>query len=137
LSDADGTSHGLGRMLVAVYGVFAIAATARSVYQLSTKAGEAPFAYGLSALAAIVYIVATWALASDRRRWASATIGFEMIGVLAVGVLTVVDEELFPDQSVWSDFGAGYGYVPLVLPAVGLWWLWSRRRRVLRAGDQG
>ena len=118
-----GTSHGFGRALVAVYGVFALAATARSIYQLATKAGEAPFAYTLSAVAALVYVAATVALATDRSRLAIVTIGVELVGVLAVGVLSVVDGELFPDQTVWSYFGAGYVYIPLVLPFVGLAWL--------------
>ncbi|MGI9084741.1 MAG: hypothetical protein ACR2FE_05540 [Aeromicrobium sp.] len=123
----DGTSHGFGRVLVAVYGVFALAASARSVYQLATRADEAPVAYSLSALAGAVYIVATVALATDRRRLATGTIVFELVGVLLVGVLTLVDTDLFPDQTVWSDFGAGYVFVPLVLPFVGLWWLQHAR----------
>jgi hypothetical protein len=123
--NAAGTAHGFGRALVAVYAVFAIAASARSIFQLATKADEAPVAYALSALAGVVYIVATFALATNRRGLATATIGFEMIGVLAVGALTLVDGELFPDQTVWSDFGAGYLFIPLVLPFVGLWWLWK------------
>ena len=124
MSDA-GTGHGFGRVLVAVYAVFAIAASARSLYQLATKADEAPVAYALSALAGVVYVVATFALATDQRRLATATIGFELVGVLAVGALTLVDRDLFPDQTVWSDFGAGYLFIPLVLPFVGLWWLRS------------
>jgi len=35
----------------------------------------------------------------------------------------MVDVGDFPDETVWSQLGAGYGYVPLVLPFVGLWWL--------------
>lgn len=129
MSDTRATSHGFGRMLVAVYGVFALAATARSIYQLVTKADEAPVAYALSAVAAIVYVVATWALATDRHGLALATIGFELVGVIVVGVLSIVDDDLFPDQSVWSGFGQGYGYVPLLLPVIGLWWLQRTRRR--------
>ncbi|SKB10277.1 hypothetical protein [Aeromicrobium choanae] len=121
------TQHGFGRALVAVYAVFAVAATARSVYQLVTKADEAPVAYALSAVAGVVYGIATWALATGNRRVATAAIGFELIGVLGVGLLSVVDSELFPDETVWSGFGAGYGFIPLVLPFVGLWWL--RRTR--------
>ncbi len=117
------TSTGFGRALVAVYAVFALAATARSIYQLTSKASEAPVAYALSAVAGVVYVVATYALATDRRALAVATIGFELLGVLGVGVLTLVDAELFPDATVWSDFGAGYGFIPLVLPFVGLWWV--------------
>lgn len=122
-NQAHDTSHGFGRMLVAIYGVFAIAATARSSYQLATKFGDAPTAYVLSAVAALVYILATWALATNRHRLAVITIGFELAGVLVVGVLTIVDADLFPDASVWSGFGQGYGYVPLLLPIIGLAWL--------------
>lgn len=121
------TSTGFGRALVAVYAVFALSSTARSIYQLATKADEAPVAYTLSAVAGAVYVVATVALGTDRRRLAVAAVGFELVGVLTVGVLTIVDGDLFPDATVWSDFGAGYGYVPLVLPFVGLWWLWRTR----------
>lgn len=117
------TSHGFGRALVAVYAVFALAAASRSLFQLVTKFDEAPTAYALSALAGVVYIVATIALARNARLLALLTIGTELVGVLVVGFLTVADKGLFPDQTVWSGFGAGYGYVPLVLPFVGLWWL--------------
>lgn len=123
------TQHGFGRTLVAVYAVFTVAATARSVYQLVAKADEAPIAYALSALAGVVYGVATWALATGNRRVATAAIGFELAGVLGVGLLSVVDAGLFPDETVWSGFGAGYGYVPLVLPFIGLWWLRRTRGR--------
>jgi len=122
------TAHGFGRALIAVYAVFAIAATARSVFQLATKVDEAPFAYALSAVAGVVYIVATAALARGNRRVAGVTIGFELAGVVVVGLLTALDGALFPEATVWSSFGAGYGYVPLVLPFVGLWWLRHTRR---------
>lgn len=124
---AESTQQGFGRALVAVYAVFTIAATARSIYQLLAKADEAPLAYGLSALAGIVYGVATWALATGNRRVAAGAIGFELVGVLGVGLLSVLAPALFPDATVWSDFGAGYLFVPLVLPFIGLWWL--RRTR--------
>lgn len=124
---AGRTSTGPGRALVAVYAVFAIAATARSVYQLVVKADEAPVAYALSALAGVVYVLATYALATDRHRLAVGAVLFELAGVLGVGLLTLLDGGLFPDATVWSDFGAGYGYVPLVLPFVGLWWLHRTR----------
>jgi hypothetical protein len=113
-------------VLVAVYAVFALAAGARSLVQLTTSFGDAPVAYALSAVAAAVYVVATPALrrTSPRaRRVALAACAFEACGVLVVGTLSVVREEWFPDQTVWSGFGIGYGFVPLVLPFVGLWWL--------------
>ena len=121
------TQSGFGRLLVAVYGVFAISSTARSVYQLATKFDEAPAAYLLSALSGVVYILATWALATDRRTIAWVAVCFEMAGVLVVGSITMLHPELFGDDTVWSAFGSGYGFVPLVLPIVGLWWLWKTR----------
>jgi hypothetical protein len=126
---AERVNSGPGRVLVAIYGVFALAATARASVQIATKFGDAPLAYTLSALAAAVYIVATVALARNNRRVALAACGFELLGVLTVGTLSIVDGEAFPDATVWSDYGQGYGYVPLVLPVVGLWWLLRGRRR--------
>lgn len=123
------TSVGFGRVLVFVYGIFALSATGRSSVQLSTKATEAPVAYVLSALAALVYVVATYALATDRRRLAVTAVGIELIGVLVVGTTSVIWPQDYADATVWSDFGSGYGYVPLVLPLVGLWWLRRQHQR--------
>lgn len=127
-----GTGRGFGRVLVFVYGIFALAATGRSTLQLATKASEAPLPYALSAFAAVVYVVATFALATGRRRLALVTVGIELVGVLVVGVTSLLLPQDYPDQTVWSDFGAGYGYVPLVLPVVGLWWIVTRRTGDLR-----
>jgi hypothetical protein len=125
-------NKGPGRVLVAVYGVFALSAGARASVQIASKFREAPIAYSLSALAALVYVIATVALARSSarsRRVAVAAVGFELIGVLAVGTVSLVDSDAFPDATVWSDFGRGYGFVPLVLPFVGLLWLWRTSRR--------
>ncbi|MEH0938813.1 hypothetical protein [Micromonospora psammae] len=124
------TNKGPGRLLIAVYLLFAIAATSRAGLQLATKFDEAPVAYLLSGLAAAIYIVAAVGLARAGhagRRVALACCSVELIGVVGVGVLSLVDEELFPDETVWSEFGSGYGYIPLVLPVLGLLWLWRTR----------
>jgi hypothetical protein len=124
------TKSGFGRALVAVYALFAVAATARSLVQLGFKAEEAPVAYTLSAIAGLVYIAATIGLAEvgpAPRRTAWAAVVFELVGVLSVGTLSVVDSELFPDATVWSGYGQGYGWLPLVLPFVGVWWLLRTR----------
>ncbi|EMY35175.1 hypothetical protein D477_005956 [Arthrobacter crystallopoietes BAB-32] len=129
-SAAGHRSSGPGRLIVAVYGVFAISATARASYQIATKFSEAPVAYLLSAFAAVVYILATVALARKGLRWywtSVAAISVELAGVLAVGLLSLLDPALLPEDTVWSGFGQGYGYVPLVLPLLGLWWLWRHR----------
>jgi hypothetical protein len=125
-ADRAATGRGWGRVLVAVYAVFALAATGRSTVQVATSFGEAPLPYSLTVLAAAVYLVATAALASARpgaRGVAWVAVLVELIGVLAVGALTLVEESWFPDDTVWSGFGAGYGYLPLVLPFAGVAWL--------------
>jgi len=113
-------------VLVAVYGLFALAATGRSAVQIATKFHEAPVAYLLSAFAAIVYIVATASLARGTavsRRVATVAISIELVGVITVGTASEVFSSAFPQATVWTGFGSGYGFVPLVLPFVGLWWL--------------
>ena len=122
------TGTGPGRVLVAVYGLFALSATARASVQIATKFQEAPLAFLLSALAAVIYIVATVALARNDRRLAIACCSVELLGVLAIGTASLVDHAAFPDATVWSGYGMGYGFVPLILPVLGLWWLRRTRR---------
>jgi len=123
-------SLGAGRLLIAVYGVFAISATARAIFQISTKFQEAPLAYSLSALAAVVYLVATVTMAKESlRKYASIAIWFELVGVLLVGALSLILPAEFSHPSVWSGFGIGYGFIPLVLPVLGLFWLGYQRAR--------
>jgi len=129
---ARATSSGPGRVLIAVYGIFALSATARAAVQIAGRFHEAPVAYLLSALAGVVYILATIGLAGSGpgyRRLAWGAVGFEFVGVLVVGTITVLDTADFPDDTVWSFYGRGYGFVPLILPLVGLWWLWRTRAR--------
>lgn len=130
--DLRSTSSGIGRVLIAVYGILALAALGRSAYQIITKLDEAPVAYALSALAAVVYVIATVALVARGAVWfriALIAIAFELAGVLIVGTLSIIDPALFPDDTVWSQFGRGYAFIPLILPVLGLLWL----RRVARA----
>lgn len=121
---------GIGALLIAVYGVFALSASARALYQLLTEFSEAPLAYLLSAVSAVVYILATVALAKKGPRWrqvAWITVSFELAGVIAVGLLSIMFPQLFAHPSVWSEFGVGYAYIPLFLPVLGLWFLMARK----------
>jgi hypothetical protein len=120
------TAAGPGRVLVALYGVFALAAGARAAVQLATRFDEAPLAYLLSAVAAVVYVVATVGLVRGGRlglRTATVACAVELAGVLTVGALSLADPAAFPDETVWSGFGRGYLFIPLVLPVLGLMWL--------------
>jgi hypothetical protein len=121
---------GLGRVLLFVYGIFALSASARAGVQIAQKFSEAPLAYLLSALAGLVYIAATVGLAIGGprgRRIALTSCSVELLGVLIVGTLSIADTVAFPDATVWSRYGSGYGYVPLVLHFIGLWWVWRHR----------
>jgi len=123
-------ARGIGRVLIIVYAILALAATGRSVYEIIAKFDQAPFAYTLSAVAAVVYIVATVALIAPGPVWyrvAWITITFELVGVLTVGTLSLFLPELFAKASVWSWYGMGYLFIPLVLPVLGM--LWLRRTR--------
>lgn len=132
----DAVDGGLWRVLIAVYIILAIAATCRSIYQILTKFDEAPLSYALSALSGAVYIVATVALIKRRGAWrgvAWAALVFELVGVLTVGTLSLTHPEIFGHDTVWSLYGSGYCWVPLVLPVLGM--LWLRREGREAPGD--
>ena len=130
---------GVGRALVFVYGILALAATGRSVYQIIDRFDQAPLAFSLSALSALVYIVATIALITPGEFWSRVawiTISFELTGVIVIGtlslfapsVLGIPDIDPFgPYSTVWSAYGMGYLFIPLILPVLGLVWLSKRR----------
>ena len=118
---------GVGLVLVAVYAVMALAATGRSFVSIAQRFDEAPVAYSLSAVAAVVYILATLALLfAGGRGWyvvAWSALIFELVGVVIVGTLSLVLPDVFQHPTVWSVYGIGYLFIPVVLPIVGMWWL--------------
>jgi hypothetical protein len=122
------TPRGTGALtlIVGLYTLLAVAAAGRATVQLAEDPGNAPFAYGLTAVAAVVYIAGAVLIRrrSPRARAAArAVCTAEFAGVLIVGTLSLVEKDWFPDSSVWSIYGAGYGFVPLFLPPAALWWL--------------
>ncbi|MET9342544.1 MULTISPECIES: hypothetical protein [unclassified Nonomuraea] len=127
MSGPTGIGTGPGRALLALYGLFALAAGSRAAVQILTKFGEAPLAYSLSAFAAAVYVLLTVALARGARRLALWALGIELAGVLVIGTASLLAPSAFPHDTVWSAYGRGYLFIPLVLPLVGLYWLLRRR----------
>ena len=128
-SRADGPTairrltSGPGRVLTLFYGVLALAATGRSTFQLATKFSAAPTAYILSAVAALIYVGALGAIIAQRPLVAAVACSVEFAGVVAVGTWSYADPHEFPDTTVWSGYGSGYGYLPAVLPILALIWL--------------
>ncbi len=118
---------GPGRLLTFFYGLLAVAATGRSGYQLSAQFSRAPTAYLLSALAAVIYVAAFVAIIIGARGVAVIACSIELMGVVVVGTLSYVKRHDFPDSTVWSGYGSGYGYLPAVLPVLAL--VWFRRLR--------
>lgn len=125
--------QGPGLLLVWLYGVMSVGAVSRSVYQILTDYGSAPLAHTLSAVAAVVYAFITYTLVrggETARRAALVCCAAELAGVLIVGTWTVVEPSAFPDSTVWSEYGMGYLFIPVLLPVTGM--LWLRRSRQSR-----
>lgn len=130
-SASESRRSGPHQVLLAFYALFTLAAGARAVVQLATQYDEAPVAYWLSLVAAVTYALGWWAIrsaADGDPRLANVLLWVELGGVATVGTLSLVERDWFPDASVWSDYGIGYGFVPAVLPVAGLLWLRHRRR---------
>lgn len=130
-------SRGFAALLVIVYGIFAISATARSLVQILRDFDAAPLAYSLSLLAAITYIAVTVALVRGREGSRAALwlcIG-ELVGVVSVGTVSLLAPSLFPDDTVWSVYGIGYGFIPLLLPLIAVPYLLRRKRRAVREDE--
>ncbi|MGW1379089.1 hypothetical protein ACWD6P_33145 [Streptomyces sp. NPDC002446] len=121
---------GPGILLVWLYGVMVVGAVSRSVVQIATDFDRAPLAYTLSALAGVVYGFITYSLVrggNTARKAALVCCAAELAGVLTVGTWTLLEPSAFPDATVWSDFGMGYLFIPVLLPVTGM--LWLRRVR--------
>ena len=131
-ASADESLYGVSRVLMFVYGLLAISAGVRALFQVATKWGEAPLAYTLSTAAALIYGIACVGFGRRSPVAWRVTLGvcsFELLGVLVVGLLTLIEPAWFPDATVWSKFGIGYGFAPLILPIAGVYWLTRRRTR--------
>ncbi|MEU3947031.1 hypothetical protein [Streptomyces sp. NPDC029526] len=123
---------GPGLLLVWLYGVMVVGAVSRSVYQIATEFDRAPLAYTLSALAGVVYGFITYTLVrggETARRAALVCCAAELVGVLTVGTWTLLDPSAFPDATVWSDYGMGYLFIPVLLPLTAVYWLRRSRAR--------
>jgi hypothetical protein len=123
MAEARRLTTGPGRVLTFFYGVLAVAAAGRSAFQLATKFHDAPTAYTLSAVAALIYVGALWAILAQARLIAVVACSIEFVGVVAVGTWSYAAPHDFPDTTVWSGYGSGYGYLPAVLPILALLWL--------------
>lgn len=120
-------AYGLGRVLILVYGIFAVAATARATVRWSAPRPRRrwPTACPRRPASSTCWPPSPWpTTGAGCAGWAGPPSASSLVGVLTVGTLSLVRPDLFPHDTVWSRFGSGYGYVPAVLPVLGLGWLW-------------
>jgi len=103
--------------MAALYAFWALAVCSRALWQY-TVGHHIALPTHLSALAGILYLaIAYWAWQGHIRALRVGLI-IECCGVIAVSI----SEQFAPMEyaTAWSHFGAGYLYIPLVLPLVGL-----------------
>jgi len=115
--------------LIVAYAVLALAALGRSSFEITTKFGDAPLPYTVSAISAVLYIVITFALWRGKNRLALIGSSIELVGVITAGSLGYIESAWWPDKTVWTGYGSGYGWIPLILPMFALWALLRARRR--------
>lgn len=116
-------------VLIVVYSILGLAATGRATVQIMEQFSEAPVAYTLSAVSAALYVLIAVALWRGWRTVALVGSSVELVGVLVVGTLGIVDSGLWPDETVWTGYGSGYGWVPVLLPLAALFFLIRGRQR--------
>ncbi len=128
----SGFIRAAGVILAISYPVLALSTGARAIYQLFFKEGVTDFMPPLlSAVAAVCYLLATVGFIV-KKRWAwrlsVSMLLFELVMVLLIGTLSLISPDTI-GRTVWANFGADYGYFPLIQPILGLAWLFHRETR--------
>jgi hypothetical protein len=126
-------ARGAPDVLAFFYGLWAFSALGRSSYEYLLKnprpANLVPA--HLSTFVGLLYIFIIVGLRrrSPRAWWVTlALLSVELAGVLIVGTLDVV-WRAFPYATVWSQYGRGYFFMPLLLPFVGLAYMLRQETR--------
>ncbi len=103
--------------LTALYAFWALAVCSRVCWQYATRIGD-HLPTHLSASAGLLYLcIAYWAW----RGWGPTLqwgLLIELIGVIVVGTYELFYP--FGYATAWSHYGAGYLYMPLLLPIAGI-----------------
>jgi hypothetical protein len=125
-------SRGASDVLGFFYGLWSFSALGRSSYKYLFKHPATFVPAHLSTFVGVLYIFIIVGLRKRTPRWWWITLGLlvvELAGVLVVGKIDVIWRP-FPYATVWSNYGIGYFFMPLVLPFVGLWWMLRRETRM-------
>jgi hypothetical protein len=108
-----------------LYGFWALAVCSRALWQYASRSGNLLPSH-ISLLAGVIYLVIFWAALRRQHTLLRSGLICEIIGVVAVSLYELVAP--LPYATAWSHFGAGYLYIPLLLPLAGLWSLRASTR---------
>lgn len=139
IRDRRGPSRGWGRIIIAALWIFAAVVTYTAIADFFTLSSHALGPRLVSVIAALGYIVAAVSLTHNGRRMrvlAWTAIGFEITGVIVTGLIGMEVKEIGEIRNIWANFGAQYGFLPMLVPLVSLVWLWwSNPRRIVEIAE--
>jgi hypothetical protein len=131
-SGAQKVSRGASDVLSFFYGLWSFSALGRSSYEYLFKPNVPTYVPAhLSTFVGVLYIFIIAGLRKRSPRWWWVTLSLlivELAGVLLVGTIDVIWHP-FPYATVWSKYGIGYFFMPLVLPFAGLAYLLRKETR--------
>lgn len=139
LVDDRGVSHGWGRLVMAAFWVAGAGITVVALWQLFRDVGAPVGPRLVTLFAGLVYLGAALGLTHNGRRmrrvaWGCVSVAFA--GPIIVGLLQLgVAAEPVP-WSPWHGFGIQSWFVSLLLPVVGMAWLWwSNPSRIVQLSE--
>ena len=131
-SEQTKVSRGASDVLSFFYALWAFSALGRSSWEYLFKQNVATYIPAhLSTFVGVLYIFIIVGLRRRSPRWwwiTMALLVVELAGVLIVGTIDVVWQP-FPYATVWSKYGIGYFFMPLILPFVGLAYMLKKQTR--------
>lgn len=138
LSDERRAAYGWGRLVPALFWIAGAATVGIAVWKLWGEPAQ-PIGPRLAALfAGLVYVGAAVGLTHNGRRMrvvALTCISISLAGPIIQGLLGL-GAPPSPIWSPWARFGAEVWFASLVLPLLGLGWLWwSNPRRIVELAE--
>lgn len=138
LTDDRSVARGWGRLVPLFFWIAGLGTTGIAIWQLA-KAADQPLGARLAVFfAGVIYLGAALGLTHNGRRMrmiAWICVSISLGGPLLEGLRDL--GESAPDiWSPWAGFGSQVWYVSLILPMVGLAWLWwSNPRRIVELAE--